>query len=56
MISSFLTTVKMSVLVFLVVTSYGVVGKYKRFGGIYRPHLQGTVFFDAQTDFFLKKI
>jgi hypothetical protein len=33
--------VKMSMLVFWVVTPCGLVGRYQRFGGTYRLHLQG---------------
>jgi hypothetical protein len=35
------TAVKISMLVFWVVTPCGFVGRYKRFGGIYCIHLQG---------------
>jgi hypothetical protein len=39
--SEVLTTVKMSILVFWVVTPCGLIGRYQRFGGIYYLHLQG---------------
>jgi hypothetical protein len=35
-----LTAVKMSILVFWVVTQCGLVGRYQRFGGTYCLHLQ----------------
>jgi hypothetical protein len=41
MIFDVLTAVKMSMLLFYVVTLYGLVGRYQNFGETYCLHLQG---------------